>query len=315
MVVGFDEAGAVIVEDVDVFLDIVQKSSRRPRGPSVPRAIFMVEPSGFRISEQTARDNAYMDTRLSVDPMLALDQHRALAERISQLGVPVVRFVGQSKTPDDLFPNNVFATTQGRFIVGAMKHPERQLEAQRADIRAFFTDLMGYPCVDLSDQGCVAELTGALVIDRAKHVGFCGMTPRVDEAGRQAMHEAFDLAMTFSFDLKASEYHTNVVMSVLASRALVICPDAFVDPRVPEAIIQAFDGQAVIISATEKEAFAGNCLAVTDRDVMISQTAIDALSPATLAQLERWSFKLHPVAMTEIEKAGGSVRCCIGEIF
>lgn len=315
MVAGFDGTGTVIVEDVDVFLDMVQDCGRPPQGSSVARAIFMVEPSGFRISEETARDNAYMATDLSVDPMLALDQHRALAERISQLGVPVVRFVGQSKTPDDLFPNNVFATTQDRFIVGAMKHPERQIEAQRSDIRAFFTELMGYPCVDLSNQGFVAELTGALVIDRARRVGFCGMTPRVDVAGRQAMHEAFDLAITLSFDLKASEYHTNVVMSVLASRAVVICPDAFVDSRVPEAIIKAFNGRAVTISAEEKEAFAGNCLAVTDHDVMISQTAMEQLNPATLTQLENWSFKLHPVAMTEIEKAGGSVRCCIGEIF
>ncbi len=306
---------SMIIEEVDAFLETINRQGFEACGPAVPKAVFMVEPSGFRISEQSAKDNAYMDTHAPVDPMLALDQHRALAERITQLGVPVVRFVGQSKTPDDLFPNNVFATSAGRLIVGAMKHPERQLEAERSDIRAFFQNLMGYACTDLSSQGCVAELTGAMVIDRARRLGFCGMTPRVDEAGRRAMHEAFDLALTFGFDLKPNEYHTNVVMSVLASRALVICPDAFVDPKVPDAIIEAFNGQAVVISSEEKEAFAGNCLAVTDHDVMISQTAMEVLSPSTIATLEEWSFKLHPVAMDEIEKAGGSVRCCIGEIF
>jgi len=305
----------MIVADPKQLVDLIRSGMLIADGPAVPKAVFLVEPSGFRISEQTAKDNAYMDTSVGVDPMLALDQHRALAERITQLGVPVVRFVGQSKTPDDLFPNNVFATIRNRLIVGAMKHPERRLEAERTDIRAFFENLMDYSCVDLSAEDCVAELTGAMVIDRVRRLGFCGMTSRVDEAGMMAMHKAFDLAVTFRFDLAPSEYHTNVVMSVLAGRAVVICPEAFVDPAAAEAIIEAFDGQAVVISKAEKEAFAGNCLAVNFNDVMISQTAIDVLRPSTIAQLEQGAFVLHPVAMDEIEKAGGSVRCCIGEIY
>lgn len=305
----------MITKDVDVFLDTLKQGGVVADGPMVPKAVFLVEPSGFRISEQSAKDNAYMDTSAAVDPMLALDQHRALAERISQCGVPVIRFVGHSATPDDLFPNNVFATTQGRLIIGAMKHPERQREAERQDIRQLFSGLLGYETHDLSTQPCVAELTGALVIDRSRRIGFCGMSPRVDQAGLERMHTAFDLALSFAFDLKPTEYHTNVVMSVLASRALIICPDAFVDPKVPQAIMDAFDGQAIEISSKEKEAFAGNCLAVNFSDVLISQTAMDVLSPKTIERLHEWSFKLHPVAMDEIEKAGGSVRCCIGEIF
>ena len=315
MAVACERGDHVIVRDVSAFQETMAGGVVTRDGASVPKAVFLVEPSGFRISDQTAQDNAYMDTHTAVDPVLALDQHRALAERITQLGVPVVRFVGQSKTPDDLFPNNVFATIHKRLIVGAMKHAERRQEAQRQDIRAFFENLMAYECVDLSTTDCVAELTGALVIDRARRLGFCGMTPRVDAAGARAMHEAFDLALTFCFDLKPSEYHTNVVMSVLASRMVIICPDAFVDPKAAEAIIEAFDGQAVVISEDEKKAFAGNCLAVNFEDVLISQTAMDQLRPATIDQIERGSFQLHPVAMDEIEKAGGSVRCCIGEIF
>lgn len=305
----------MIIKDPEAFRQTLKQGGVVADGPMVPKAVFLVEPSGFRISEQTAKDNVYMDTEASVDPMLALDQHRALAERISQCGVPVIRFVGHSKTPDDVFPNNVFASTQGRLIIGAMKHPERQLEAEREDIRQLFVDLLGYEIHDLSFEDCVAELTGAMVIDRSRRIGFCGMTPRVDEAGLHRMHEAFDLAVSFAFDLKPEEYHTNVVMSVLASRALIICPDAFVDPKAARAIIDAFDGQAIEISTEEKEAFAGNCLAVNFSDVLISQTTMDVLSKQTIDQLNKWSFKLHPVAMDEIEKAGGSVRCCIGEIF
>ncbi|MDZ7791642.1 MAG: arginine deiminase-related protein [Xanthomonadales bacterium] len=284
-------------------------------GPAVPRAVFLVEPSGFRVSEQTARDNEYMDLAVDVDPQRALEQHRNLSERITDCGIPLVRFPGKPETPDDVFPNNTFATAPGRLIVGAMFHPERQREAERADIRIFFSDLMHYDTIDLSGQEVVAELTGALVLDRARRIGFCGMTQRVNEAGCEAMHEAFDLALTFQFDLNEHEYHTNVVMAVLASRALVICPDSFVDPEVPGAIAEAFPGHVLEITTEEKEAFAGNVIALSFSDLFMSQTAVDALAPEKLARLEEWGFTIHSVELDEIEKAGGSLRCCVAEIY
>lgn len=284
--------------------------------PSVPRAVFLVEPADFRLSRQAARDNRYMDLTVGVSPSLALAQHRRLTEEIAACGVPVIRFPGREDNPDDLFPNNVFATIPGRFIVGAMLNPERKREARRDDIRAFFADLMEYETVDLgADDGCVAELTGALVMDRSRRLGFCGMTRRVDEAGCRAMHEAFELALTFRFDLKPEEYHTNVVMSVLASRALVICPDAFVDRAVPDAIAESFPGQVLEISQEEKTAFAGNCLALTSEDLFFSATAWRALAPEKRERLQAWGFRVHAVELDEIEKAGGSLRCCIAEIF
>jgi hypothetical protein len=283
--------------------------------PPVPRAVFLVEPTDFRLSEQSARDNVYMDLSVQVDPARALDQHRRLSERITACGVPLVRFPGHSSTPDDLFPNNVFATIPGRCIIGRMFHPERQLEAGRSDIRAFFRDLLQYQEIDLSDRDLVAELTGALVIDRSHRIGYCGMSQRVDDAGCAAMHEAFDLALTFRFDLKPSEYHTNVVMSVLASRALIICPDSFVDPEVPAAIAEAYPGHVLEITRAEKEAFAGNCIALNFKDLFMSQTAVDALDPAKLETLQSWGFEVHGIELDEIEKAGGSLRCCVAEIF
>lgn len=284
-------------------------------GPAVPRAVFLVEPSGFRLSDQTARDNEYMNLEVSVDPQRALEQHRNLSERIADCGIPLVRFPGRPETPDDVFPNNAFATAPGRLIIGAMLHPERQREAERRDIRAFFTDLMHYETIDLSGRDLVAELTGALVLDRARRIGFCGITQRVDEAGCEAMNGAFDLALTFQFDLSEHEYHTNVVMAVLASRALIICPDSFADPEVPKAIAEAFPGHVLEITSEEKEAFAGNVIALSFEDLFMSRTAVDALAPEKLKKLEEWGFTIHAIELDEIEKAGGSLRCCVAEIY
>jgi len=305
----------VIVQDAAEFRAQIDAGWLNNDSLAVPRAVFLVEPTDFRLSRQSARDNTYMDLSVDVDPARALDQHRRLSERISACGVPLLRFPGFAETPDDVFPNNVFATRPGRLIIGAMLYPERQREAARTDIRAFFRDLMGYEEIDLSSRDLVAELTGALVLDRSHRIGYCGLTRRVDEAGCLAMHEAFDLALTFRFDLNPDEYHTNVVMAILASRALVICPDAFVDPAVPEAIAYAYPGHVLELSAAEKEAFAGNCIAVNFSDLFLSQTALDALAPEKIRALERWNFKIHGVELDEIEKAGGSLRCCVAEIY
>lgn len=305
----------MIVHSAEEFRAQIDAGWLASDGPAVPRAVFLVEPSSFRLSEQTARDNEYMDLGVTVDPERALAQHRALSERIVDCGIPLVRFPGRADTPDDVFPNNVFATAPGRFIVGAMLHPDRRREAARRDIRAFFSDLMHYDTIDLSERDLVAELTGAMVIDRARRIGYCGMTGRVDEAGCRAMHEAFDLALTYRFDLDEHEYHANVVMAVLASRAAVICPDACVDPAAADAIAAAYPGRTLEITRAEKEAFAGNLIALDFENLFMSTTAADALAPAKHRKLEQWGFRVHAVELDEIEKAGGSLRCCVAEIY
>jgi N-dimethylarginine dimethylaminohydrolase len=141
------------------------------------------------------------------------------------------------------------------------------------------------------------------------------MSTRVDEAGLQAMHQAFDLRLTFAFDLRPGEYHTNVVLAVLAGRACVLYPGAMVDSEVPAAIAAAFPGRTLELDTAEKLAFAGNCIALTQNDLFMSATAAPVLRPHSRQVLEDWGFRLHFVQLDEIEKAGGSLRCMVGEVF
>ena len=282
---------------------------------ATPDGVFMVEPTAFHISTETAADNVYMNLEQEADAGRALAQHRALAHAISACGIPVMRFPGRAETPDAVFPNNVFGTIPGRFIIGRMLHPERQQETLRQDIRKAFTELLNYELYDLSRQDLVAELTGPLIIDRERRIGFCGMTQRVDAAGCRAMHDAFDLRLTFQFELNANEYHTNVVMGILASRACVIHAGSFADPQVPQAIARAFPDRTLFLDDNEKAGFAGNCICITERDLFMSKTAADSLRADSRAKLESWDFQIHSIELDELEKAGGSLRCMIGEIF
>jgi hypothetical protein len=302
----------VITRDAAAFLRTARGLSA-DAGPACAKAVFLVAPDGFALAEQSASDNAYMDLAVAVDPARALAQHRELQRQLAQ-AVPAIAFPGDPAMPDGLFPNNVFATAPGRLILGHMRHPVRQREAERTDIRGFFA-AMGYAETDLRRQPGIAELTGALIIDRARGLGYAGLSERCDEAGAAAMHAAFGLRATLMFDLATGEYHTNVVMSVLASRALVVCPAGFADPAVPAAIASLYAAHVLSLDAAQKAAFAGNCIAVSPNRVFISQAGDAALDGGQRAMLARAGFVTVAVPLDEIEKAGGSLRCCVAEIY
>jgi hypothetical protein len=303
----------MISRDTDRFFEFAG-SLAADAGPACANGVFMVSPNGFSLAEQSARDNRYMQIGDAVDLQEAFAEHAALQQAIRGY-CPVVCFPGDAGTPDAVFPNNVYATAPGVSIIGHMRHPVRQREAQRADIRGFFTDVLAYREIDLSRQPGICELTGSLIIDRARGLGFCGLSERCDEAGARAMHEAFGLRATLMFDLADTEYHTNVVLSILASRAVVIAPSGFANPNVATAIAGFYRPGVIELDAVQKADFAGNCIALTDSAVFMSQRAFASLTKTQHGQIDRMGFERVAVPMPTLEKAGGSLRCCVGEIF
>ena len=283
-------------------------------GPATARAAFLVAPDGFALAEQSAQDNAYMAEAAAFDAARASAQHRDLHRAISAV-LPTICFAGDPATPDALFPNNVFGTAAGRIVIGRMRHGVRQREATRADIRGFFRDVLGRDEIDLSAQSHPCELTGALVIDRARGLGFCGLSERCDEQGARLMHEAFGLRATLLFDLAPGEYHTNVVLALLAGRAAVVCPRGFADAAVVAAIAEFYGPHVVRCDDAEHAAFVGNCIALSADTVWMSANAGGALSAVHRDQLAAAGFNVETVALDAIEAAGGSLRCCIGELY
>ena len=287
-------------------------------GPATARAAFLVAPDGFTLAEQSAADNRYMAEAGAFDATRASVQHRELQRAFSEV-LPTVCFAGDPVTPDALFPNNVFGTSsvngKSRYIVGRMRHPVRQREAERGDIRGFFGGVLDYAEIDLSTQAHPCELTGALAIDRARGIGFCGLSERCDEAGARLMHDAFGLRATLLFDLAEGEYHTNVVLAVLAGRATIICPKGIADPSVVDAIAALYAPHAILLSPAEHAAFAGNAIALSEDAVWMSAHAARTLTPASRDALAAAGFAVRAVELDAIEAGGGSLRCCVGEIF
>lgn len=303
----------MITSDVASFLAMA-RTCAPDFGPPTARAAFLVSPEGFARADQSAADNRYMAAGSAFDPQLALQQHRELHRQLGQV-LPVVVFPGDATTPDAVFPNNVFATVAGRLLIGHMRHPVRQREADRPDVRGFFEDFLGYQVHDLSTQPYPCELTGSMVIDRARGLGLCGLSERCDRAGAELMHRDFGLRATLMFELAPGEYHANVVLSVLAGRALLASPRGFAEPAVAEALAGLYAPHAALLDHGEHHAFVANAIAVDGAGTWMSAAAEQALRPSTRAMLEAAGLPARGVPLDAIESAGGSLRCCVAEIF
>ena len=303
----------MLTRDLQSFFDFARECAPADGAPTA-RAAFLVAPEAFSLAAASASDNRYMDLGVGVDPARALAQHQGLQSALSR-SLPTFCFPGRAETPDAIFPNNVFATAGGKLVLGHMRHAVRQAEARRDDIRAFFRELLHYGELDLAGQPGVCELTGALVIDHRRRLGYCGLSERCDERGAAAMHAAFGLRATLLFELAPGEYHTNVVLSILAGRAAVVAPDGFAEMQVAQAIADFYAPAAVRLSPAQKQAFAGNCLALAPDEAWFSAAAERALTTAQREQLQGAGFSLKAVELDEIEKAGGSLRCCVAEVF
>jgi hypothetical protein len=305
----------MLVTSTTEFLATATSLATLPGARTTARAAFMVAPAAQELAAESARDNRYMQMDAGFDTARALAQHAALAQAL-RADIPVITFPGDAATPDAMFPNNVFGCAPGHLIIARMRHAVRQREAQRTDIRAFFRDMLGYREIDFSDgRHGVAELTGSLVIDHARGIGYCGLSERCDLDGARALHDAFGLRLVFCFGLAPGEYHTNVVMASLAGRAVILAPNGFADPAVPRAIAQAFDDHALWLTPEQKRAYAANAITLSPDRVWLSARAGSSLTDAQRVQLADWGFALGTVELDEIEKAGGSLRCCVAEIF
>jgi hypothetical protein len=281
--------------------------------PACARAVFVVTPAGNALAEQSASDNAYMQLDDGFELGRAQAQHLRLQRALAS-ELPVLAFAGDSEAPDGMFPNNVFATAPGRLLIGRMRHPVRQREAERADIRGFFRDLLGYEELDLRC-GEVGELTGSVVVDRARGIGFAGLGERCTAVAAQAIAKALGLRVLHRAALAQGEYHTNVVLSVLAGRLAVICAEGFAVPGEAERIAAVYAPRVLWLDRSQKDAFAANCISLAPGSVWMSERAAHSLRPAQCAQIEQAGFALRSVALDEIEKAGGSLRCCVAELF
>jgi len=96
---------------------------------------------------------------------------------------------------------------------------------------------------------------------------------------------------------------------------LLIAADGFADPAAAAAIARVYAPHVVQLDAAQKADYAGNAITLSPDAIWMSARAAASLRADQRDALARAGFALRSVDLAEIEKAGGSLRCCVGEIF
>ncbi|WP_265570970.1 citrulline utilization hydrolase CtlX [Sphingomicrobium nitratireducens] len=289
------------------------------------RAALMVRPHRFRVNAETASDNHFQRAGAIEDTARAFDEVTRVAAALEKAGVEVVLAEDEGDaTPDSVFPNNWLTTHRdGRVALYPMRAESRRGE-RREDILALLAerfalgDVVDYSVAEA--EGRFLEGTGAMVLDRSARVAYVARSPRSDEEllGRFCSDFGYEACQFDASDAQGRAiYHTNVVMALLPGLALVGLDMVGEGRAALEARLAEGGYEIMALSGGEIGAFAGNMLALEGREgavIACSTTALAALSQAQRARIGR-AGKIVPFDIPTVEKAGGSARCMLAEIF
>lgn len=323
-------------------LGVASAQTRMDAPRQTTNTVFMVSPDHFGFNVQTSQSNVFQNLpeNLGRDAQslrdAALSEFAAMTATLRAAGIEVIHVPSRPgvETPDAVFPNNWFslhrAVDGGRSLVlypmlapnrRLERQPETLIEAMRARGMSVdrIIDLTAYEAEDRFLEG-----TGSMILDREHGVAFAALSPRTDPDVLEdfASQTGYRPVTFHSLDPAGTPvYHTNVIMSVGASFA-VLCMESIADQDERARVLKELHdlGKTVIdISFDQALKMCGNVLELQDKEgrgvIVMSRTAFDhftADQKSTLAQFGT----LLPVDIPVIEAVGGgSARCMLGEVF
>lgn len=297
--------------------------------------VVMVPPKEFKYNAETAKDNEFQHQIALSDEQVraqAMQEYIDMVANLRREGVQVVEFdypLSDVETPDAVFPNNWFSTTEdGGFFTFPMACANRQQEVrpqaliaalQQAGRQVRLRDSL----VEYQEQRAFLESTGVMVMDHVNETIYAALSQRCDREVLEdyAQRIGYSRVVSFQTVLPSGQpiYHTNVMMAVGESFC-VICDEVI--PEFERRFVVkslAKDKQVISITLEQMNRFCGNILqlenASGDKLIAMSQSAYDAFTPSQRLQLSGHG-KLLPFNVKTIEDiGGGSVRCMLGEVF
>jgi hypothetical protein len=294
----------------------------------------MVRPIGFAFNVETLSDNAFqrsVDISNQEMERIALTEFQRVVDCLTLRGCDVLILDPKdpNATPDAVFPNNWFSFGPNKILsIYPMKADCRAAEIH-SDLQQQLTNWGVIPCqtIDLQgfrNQSHYLEGTGSLVLDHVTKRAYMARSIRSDQmlAEKWAQDNNYEL---ITFDtchphLPGPIYHTNVVLSILSTVA-IICLDvipSLYHQQLTEHLKRS--GKEVIdISFLQMNCFCANVLEVNppseDKFVIMSTTAFQAFTDNQKNRLMA-HVKIVHVDIPIIERVGGGgVRCMLAEVF
>lgn len=297
------------------------------------RAVLMVQPLTFGFDVQTAETNSFQVESLLADKEIrqrANDEFDAMVAGLRAHGVTVqvYRDADLSYKPNAVFPNNWLSMwPDGTVYLYPMATESRRVERSQAAINEIAAEFKVGEIVDLSDAETrtqYLESTGVIIFDHPNKVMYGCISERCDEQLflEHAKQLGYEAVVFHAYDLLGNPiYHTNVMMGVQASTA-VICAESITDAAERERVVsklKATGHEIVEISYTQMAAFCGNILELrndkNEHFLAMSQSAYDSFTSEQRNILAQ-DKTLLPFTVPTIETiGGGSVRCMLAEVF
>ncbi|MEP2058261.1 MAG: arginine deiminase-related protein [Maribacter litoralis] len=303
----------------------------------ITNTILMIRPISFRMNEQTAVNNYFMediDMKNQEINGKAQEEFDAFVSVLKNKGVNVivVQDTKEPDTPDSVFPNNWISFHANGTVGVYPMFAENRREERRDDIFDILEE-NGFKINDVIDytsaeeEELFLEGTGSILIDRVNKKAYCALSERADEELFIEFCEDFDFFPVIftanqSVDGKRLPiYHTNVMMA-LAENFVVICADSIDDKKERKNVLDHLkkDGKEIItITEQQMHHFAGNMLQVLGgndkRYMVMSSAAYHSLTKDQVAQIEKHCGILHSSLHTIETCGGGSARCMMAEVF
>jgi hypothetical protein len=303
----------------------------------ITNTILMIRPVQFRMNEQTAVNNYFMedidlhDNTINLKAQQEFDTFVAVL-RAKGIEVIVIEDTLDPDTPDSIFPNNWISFHSNGTVVIYPMFAENRRKERREDIldvleaNGFLIEnIMDYTSAE--EEGLFLEGTGSILMDRVNQKVYCALSDRAHEELVIEFCEDFNCTPVIFTAYQSVNgerlpiYHTNVMMCMGETYA-VICLDSIDDKKERKNVLDHLkqDGKEIIdITEEQMHHFAGNMLQVEgpsgERYLIMSSAAYNSLRPDQIRKLEKYNPILHSTLDTIETCGGGSARCMMAEVF
>lgn len=257
---------------------------------------LMCRPDHFEVVDTL---NPWMDPSVPVDRALAIEQWEDLVATYERLGHAVDFVQPAPALPDMVFAANAGVSIAGRMMAAVMSSPERRPE--EGHYRKYF-ETAGFE--DVLIPNSVNEGEGDFLF--TGEVLLAGTGFRTDEAAHQEAADFFDVETVTLRLVDPRWYHLDTALFSVNPDVAVWFPGAFDESSQAELRRRFPDG----IEATEVDALAFALNSTTDGRVVVMPASGEALA----SRISGLGLETSMVNLSELLKAGGSVKCCTLEM-
>lgn len=260
------------------------------------RRLLMCRPRHYDV---TYSINPWMHPENSTDPALAVRQWERLRDLYRELGHFVEEIDPVEGLPDMVFAANGATVVDGKVYGARFRHAQRTAEGP-AYLSWF--ERRGYR--DVLWPEYINEGEGDFLTVGRRILAGTGF--RTDPRSHAEAQEFFGLPVTSLTLVDPEYYHLDTALAVLSDDEVMYYPAAFSEGS--RAVLRTMFPHAILATAEDAAVFGLNAFS-DGRHVLLPEAAT-----GLMAQLSARGFEPVGVGLSELLKAGGSVKCCTLEL-